>query len=89
MSERTQSRYQTVAANLGREDVIETDRIAAELRSVGWPYSNRSLVLREAVSCLRDALQGKSREEIFRFFISRTGRRAQSPKGFSPRRSDD
>ena len=77
MSELIQNRYHAITANLGTEDLLETDRIAAALRAVGWPYSNRSLVLREAVNCLSEALRGKSKEEIFRFFISRTGRRAQ------------
>ena len=77
MSEPIPNRYHVIAANLGTEDLLETDRIAAALRAVGWPYPNRSLVLREAVSCLSEALRGKSREEIFRFFISRSGRRAQ------------
>ena len=77
MSEPFPNRYQVIAASLGSEDIAEADRITAALRAVGWPYPNRSLVLREAVSCLKEALRGKSTEEIFRFFISRSGRRAQ------------
>jgi len=77
MSEPFPNRYHVIATNLGSEDIAETDRIAAALRAVGWPYPNRSLVLREAVSCLSEALREKSTEEIFRFFISRSGRRAQ------------
>ena len=78
MSEAIRNRYHVIAANLGTEDIAETDRIAAALREVGGPYPNRSFVLREDVGCLSDALRGKSREEMFRFFISLGSRRAQS-----------
>ena len=50
MSERSENRYHQITANLGTDELLETDRIAAELRALGWPYSNRSLVLREAVA---------------------------------------
>ena len=60
MSDEIRNRYHQITANLATEDLLETDRIAAGLRALGWPYSNRSLVLREAVGCLSEALRGKS-----------------------------
>ena len=59
-------------------DVAEADRIAQALRDEGWPC-NRSLVVREAMRCLSDALRGKSPEEMLRYFIEHRRRRGQRP----------
>ena len=77
MSETIRKRYRVITASLGLPDLAEADRIATVLRDVGWPHSNRSLVVREAVRCLGDALRGKSTEEVFRFFVERQRSRAQ------------
>jgi hypothetical protein len=55
--------------------MAEADRIAGALKGVGWPYSNRSLVIREALGCLSDALRGKSAQGVFRYFMGRRVRR--------------
>ena len=55
----------------------EADQIATVLRDVGRPHSNRSLVVREAVRWLGDALRSKSTDEVFRFFVERQRSRAQ------------
>ena len=34
----------------------------------GWPKANRSLVIREALIKLEEELDGKSAEEVFRYF---------------------
>lgn len=79
MAERTRSHCRTITANLRIEDIAEADRIVEALRDEGWPYANRSLVIREALGALCDDLRGKSSEEIFRHFIERRGRRI--PRG--------
>jgi hypothetical protein len=71
-------RYRIIAASLRPEDVSAADRIVDVLRDEGWPHANRSLVIREALSGLSDALKERSPEEIFRHFIERRGRRIPS-----------
>jgi hypothetical protein len=71
-------RYRIVAASLRPEDVAAADRIVDALRDEGWPHANRSLVIREALSCLSEALKDRSPEEVFRYFIERRGRRIPS-----------
>lgn len=68
-------RYRIIAASLRPEDVVAADRIVEALRDEGWPNANRSLVIREALSGLAEALKDRSPEEIFRHFIERRGRR--------------
>ncbi len=76
MTEAIRKRYRVITL-LWPQDLAEADRIATVLRDVGWPHSNRSLVVREAVRCLGDTLRGKSTEEIFRFFVERHRSRGQ------------
>jgi hypothetical protein len=61
------------------------DHFTAVLREAGGPKANRTLVIREALLRLADELQGKSSEEIFRYFLERYARRASqsspSPNG--------
>ena len=71
-------RYRIIAASLRPEDVAAADRIADALRDEGWPHANRSLVIREALAALADALKDRSSEEVFRHFIEKRGRRIPS-----------
>ena len=75
MAEAIRRRYRVVAATLRDEDVAEADRIADALRSEGWPYANRSFVIRAALVCLSEALRGKPPDELLRYFIERRARR--------------
>ena len=68
-----------VLLSLRDEDVAEADRITEALKSVGWPHASRSLVIREALGCLSDALHGKSPEGVFRYFMRRRVRRVVKP----------
>ncbi len=67
-------RYRIIAASLRPEDIAAADRIVDALRDEGWPHANRSLVIREALAALADALKDRSEEEIFRHFIDRRAR---------------
>jgi hypothetical protein len=71
-------RYRVIAASLRPEDIANADRIVGALRDEGWPHANRSLVIREALAVLDDALKDRSAEEIFRHFIEHRGRRIPS-----------
>jgi len=75
-------RYRIIAASLRPEDIAAADRIVDALRDEGWPHANRSLVIREALSGLADALRDCSTEEVFQHFIERRGRRI--PHGGKP-----
>jgi hypothetical protein len=66
---RTEKRraYRNVSLSMYFGDLAEADRLAAALRRLGWPTANRSLVFRDALRQLQDALAGKSEEEVFQF----------------------
>jgi hypothetical protein len=61
------------------------DHFTAVLREAGWPKANRRSSSARRCSALADELQGKSSEEIFRYFLERYTRRASqsspSPNG--------
>lgn len=73
------SQYRIVAVSLRRDDIDAADHIANALRDEGWPHANRSLVMREALLALRDALKNQSSEEIFKHFAERRRRRIPPP----------
>jgi hypothetical protein len=70
--------YQVIATTLHPSDIVEADRIAEMLKSEGWPRATRSMVLREAMALLREDLQDKTPDEVFRYFIEHRGRRMGS-----------
>jgi hypothetical protein len=67
--------YQVIATTLYPSDIVEADRIAEILKREGWPRATRSMVLREAMALLREDLQDKTPDEVFRYFIEHRGRR--------------
>lgn len=75
-------RFRVIAASLRPEDIAAADRIVEALLDEGWPHANRSLVIREAIGALADALRERSNEEVFRHFIERRGRGI--PRGTKP-----
>lgn len=72
--------YRIVAASLRPEDVAAADRIVDALRDEGWPHANRSLVIREAIRAMAEALGEGSTEDVFRHFVARRGRRVLGPR---------
>jgi hypothetical protein len=68
-----------------QEEADEANRLTEILRSAGWHKANRSLVIREALECLRSHLHDKSAEDVFRCFLERLASRATS----SPKASAD
>ena len=72
-------RYQVVTVSLYNSEATEADRITEILRGAGWSKASRSLVMREALLCLFEALEGKDNEEMFRYFMNRQAKRAQTP----------
>ena len=82
----TSAHFRVIATSLLSTDIAEADRVADALREEGWPHANRSLVIREALARLSEDLDGKTAEEIFRYFIDRRGRRiARASKSTSVR----
>lgn len=63
------SPYRVVPANLRLGEIAEADRLVTILRDAGWPRPTRSLVIRQALSRLREDLTEKTAEEIFRYFM--------------------
>ena len=75
-ADRTRRPYRVVAVSLYQAEVNEADRCTDALKRAGWPKANRSLVIREAVMLLQEALAGKDDERVFRYFVERHARRA-------------
>ena len=72
-------RYQVVTVSLDNSEATEADRITEILRRAGWSRASRSLVMREALLRLFEDLEGKDPEELFRYFMNRQAKRAQTP----------
>jgi hypothetical protein len=72
--------YRVVAVSLYEPDVREADRLTDVLKRAGWPKANRSLVLREALMLLEQAVAGKDDEAVFRYFIERSAHRLGPPR---------
>ena len=72
--------YRVVAVSLYQEEADEADRLTEILKNAGWHKANRSLVIREALECLRGHLHDKTAEDIFRYFLERLASRATSPR---------
>ena len=68
--------YKIVAISLYTPDLEWTDEVSQKLQRSGVAKANRSLVIREAIYELERAIQGKSNEELVRFFIERQASRA-------------
>lgn len=71
--------YRVVAVSLYQREATEADRLTDILKQAGWHKANRSLVIREALARLQEELNGKSSEDVFRYFIERLARRAADP----------
>ena len=84
MRQLTKAQYRVIAASLLSTDIDEADRVADALREEGWPHANRSLVIREALARLSEDLDGKTADEVFRYFIDRRGRRIARNSKASP-----
>jgi hypothetical protein len=67
--------YRIVGVSLYEHEADEAERLTEVLRRAGWPNANRSLIMREALLLLEQALAGKDDEGIFRYFIERYARR--------------
>lgn len=67
--------YRVVAVSLYTPEAEWVDHTSQVLHRAGTPKANRSLVIREAILRLQEELEGKSPEEILRYFIERQARR--------------
>ena len=54
------------------------DELTLLLQRAGIAKANRSLVIREAVLRLQEDLDGKSKEDVLRFFLERQAQRSSS-----------
>lgn len=72
---RAKKSYKVVAISLYSDQADSVDRAAQELLDAGYRKASRSLVIQAAIERLQEDLGGKSREEIFRYFVERQLRR--------------
>jgi hypothetical protein len=73
---RNASEYRVIAVNVHPAGIDIADRLARTLQNEGWPRATRSLVVREALERLREELNGKTADDVFRFFVERRAKRA-------------
>ena len=73
--ERAQKSYRVVAISLYSDQAESVDRATRDLLSAGYPRASRSLVIQAAIERLRQDLDGRSREEVLRYFVDRHSRR--------------
>jgi hypothetical protein len=66
--------YRIVGVSLYQHEADEAERLTEVLRRAGWPNANRSLIMREGLLLLEQALAGKDDEGVFRY-IERYARR--------------
>jgi hypothetical protein len=83
MATRKRRTYRVVAVSLYEPQAREADRLTDILMRAGWPKANRSLIVREALMLLEEALAGKHEEAVFRYFVDRHARRV-GPSAASP-----
>src|SRR5689334_21337106 len=69
--------YRVVAVSLYTPEADWIDEVTKSLQLAGNPKANRSLVVREAIQRLREALQQKDPHEIFNDFSIHAAQRAQ------------
>ncbi len=70
--------YKIVAISLYLRELAWTDALSRQLQRAGVAKANRSLVIREAIYELQTTLEGKSSEEVLRFFLQRQAARTAS-----------
>jgi hypothetical protein len=81
--------YRVVAVSLYEQEASEADRLAAVLKRAGWPKANRSMIVREALLLLEQAVAAKDDEVVFRYFVERYARRlGPSRSPHNPPRSE-
>lgn len=73
--ERVQKNYRVVAISLYSDQAESVDRATQDLLNAGYPRASRSLVIQAAIERLRQDLDGRSREEVLRYFVERHSRR--------------
>lgn len=63
--------YRIVPVSLYSKEADWLDEIAAHLKNAGNPKANRSMVVREAIYTLQEALNTKNPDEVLLHFIKR------------------
>jgi hypothetical protein len=76
LESRTQKSYKVVAISLYSDQAESVDRATQELLDAGYPRASRSLVIQAAIERLRQDLDGRSRDEVVRYFVERHPRRS-------------
>ena len=64
-------RHRGLSISFDRAEAEWVDRLVDLLKQEGYPHAGRSEVVRMGLLQLRDALAGRTRSEIARFFVQR------------------
>ncbi len=67
--------YKVVSVSLYSDQAEIVDRAAEELALAGYSKANRSLVVQTAIQRLREELEGKSRQDVLRYFLEQQVKR--------------
>src|SRR4051812_8398566 len=68
--------YRVVPVSLYVPEAEWLDTVSKALKGDGNPKANRSLIVREAIHRLQDDLEGKTPDEVLRYFIEQHTKRA-------------
>jgi hypothetical protein len=74
----TERNYRVVAISVYADQAESVDRAARDLVEAGFVRASRSFVIQSAIQKLREDLEGKSREEILKYFLERQVKRPPS-----------
>ena len=84
----TERNYRVVAISVYADQAESVDRAARELVEAGFVGASRSFVIQSAIQKLREDLEGKSREEILKYFLERQVKRPLSKVSSKSRPAD-
>lgn len=70
--------YKVVSVSLYSDQAEVVDRAAEELALAGYSKANRSLIVQTAIQRLSEELDGKSREDVLRYFLEQQVKRPLS-----------
>ena len=70
--------YKVVSVSLYSDQAEVLDRAAEELALAGYSKANRSLVVQTAIQRPKEDLEGKSRQDVLRYFLEQQVKRPLS-----------
>jgi ubiquinone biosynthesis protein COQ9 len=67
--------YRTMTISTYTPEADWVEHITKSLKEAGYQKSNRSMVIREAIMCLMDELDGKQPRQVLEYFVDHISKR--------------